>query len=272
MKPGTFYGVGVGPGPQGLLPVAALEALRTVNVIFTPRSSVSGDSVARHCLRGLGLPEERFREVEFFMNTDPAQLARQYAQLAREIAHELRAGRDVAYLTIGDTFTYSTYGYTLAALREELPEAPRITFPGVTSYAAAAAALEFPLGEGKERTLILPCPDDMAQLRREIETHDVVILMKIAQRFGAVRTLLHDLGIAQHCVLAARLGLPGEALHHDLSGDLSGDLTAPSNLAQATDLTQATGERLGYLSTLLIRKAPPRNSSSAGTARAGGQA
>jgi precorrin-2/cobalt-factor-2 C20-methyltransferase len=61
------------------------------------------------------------------------------------------------YLTIGDALTYSTYGYVLAAVRDLYPECDCVTLPGITSYAAAAAALEWPLGVGK-RTLILPCP------------------------------------------------------------------------------------------------------------------
>jgi precorrin-2/cobalt-factor-2 C20-methyltransferase len=244
VKYGTFYGIGVGPGPQGFVTVSALEAMRCASVIFSPRSSTSTESVAKHCLRDLGLPEERFREVEFFMTADSQQLARQYAELAQEIAAELRAGRNVAYLTIGDAMTYSTYSYTLAAIKRELPEVPRVTFPGVTSYAAAAAALEFPLGEGKERVLILPCPEDMASLRRDIESHDVVVLMKIGARFAQVLILLREMGIAGHCSLAARIGLAGEALHGEVTG--------------------VEGDRLGYLSTMLIRREPPKNSSSAG--------
>ena len=233
MTLGTLYGIGVGPGPEGLLTVAGLAAMRRAHVILVPRSNLSEDSVAQYCVRNLDLPEDRFREVEFLMHADPQQLERQYAGLAREIAAELRAGRDVAYLTIGDSLTYSTYGYTLRAVQKELPAAPRVTFPGVTSYAAAAAALEFSLGEGKERTLILPCPDDMAALQQDIESHDVVVLMKIGHRFPMVLDVLHNMGIAAHCALATRIGLPGEMLQRDL--------------------TRVEGERLGYLSTMLIR-------------------
>ena len=81
----------------------------------------------------------------------------------------MRAGKDIAYLTIGDPFTYSTYTYTLAALKDCLPELRHRTYPGVTSYCAVAAATEFPLGEGKERVLILPCPDHLPELRAAIE-------------------------------------------------------------------------------------------------------
>jgi hypothetical protein len=46
--------------------------------------------------------------------------------------------------------------------------------------------------------------------------------------------LLHAMGIAPNCALATRIGLPGQVLQRDL--------------------TRVEGERLGYLSTLLIRR------------------
>ncbi|WP_034386168.1 precorrin-2 C(20)-methyltransferase [Deinococcus sp. YIM 77859] len=239
MKPGTFYGLGVGPGPAGLLPLAALEVLRRVELIYAPRSRVSAGSVALRALAGLEIPRERVREVEFLMDGDDARLAEHYAALAREIAGEQRAGRTVAYLTLGDALTYSTLGYLVAALAREAPELPREVLPGVTSYAAAAARTGFSLGEGKERVLILPCPDDMAALRTDILTHDVVVLMKVGHRLPAVLTLLGELGILAHCALAHRLGLEGEEVRASL-------FPAPEP------------ERLGYLSVLLIRKSAPR--------------
>jgi precorrin-2/cobalt-factor-2 C20-methyltransferase len=236
-KLGTLYGIGVGPGPQGLIPVAAWQALQRADVIFVPRAASADASVARQCLAGLDVPEERFREVEFTMDPNRRVLSAYYSELAEAIAEELRAGRDVAYLTIGDSLTYSTYGYTLAAVLDRLPDLPHRTFPGVTSYAAAAAALDWPLGEGKERTLILPCPDDMDALRRDIEGHDIVVLMKIGRRLPQVLPLLAEMGIAQQCAFARRIGLPGELLCVDVS---------------RLDATKD----LGYLSTMLIRRHP----------------
>ena len=235
MRVGEFFGVGVGPGPAGFLPVAALEALRRAEVIYLPRARSSQRSVAGQCLAGLDIPASRLREIEFEMDPDRTVLRAHYGALARDIAAELLAGRDVAYLTIGDPMTFSTYGYILAALRECLPEAKTRTFPGITSFAAAAAALDWPLGEGKERILVLPCPEDADSLRREIESHDVVVLMKIGARLPWVIALLEELGIAGQCALAARIGLPGEVLCADLS-----DFDGPP--------------QSGYLSTMLIRR------------------
>jgi precorrin-2/cobalt-factor-2 C20-methyltransferase len=236
---GRFFGIGVGPGPAGYLPVAALEALREANIIYLPRAQQAEISVARQCLGGLDIDADRLREIEFTMALDRSVLRDYYAQIAERFAGELQAGHHVAYLTIGDSMTYSTYSYLLAALLDRLPDLHYKTFPGVTSYAAAAAAMNWPVGEGKERVLILPCPDEPELLTHDIQTHDVVVLMKIGKRLPWVLDLLRKLDIAQHCALATRIGLPGESLHNDLT-------------------RFGATEEAGYLATLLIRHTPRR--------------
>lgn len=232
---GTFWGIGVGPGPAGLIPVAAVQALQRADVVFAPRARGAEASVALQCLAGIDVAPQRLREIEFAMDPDRAVLREHYAGVADMVAAELRAGRNVAWLTIGDSLTYSTYGYVLAALRERMPDLSHRTFPGITSFAAVAAALGWPLGEGKERMLVLPCPEDARTLRQEIDTHDIVVLMKIGARLPWVLQLLREMGIAEHCGFAHRLGLPGELVCSD---------------AGRLDASEASG----YLATLLIRK------------------
>jgi len=230
-----FWGVGVGPGPAGYLPLAALEALQQADLIYAPRARGVHASVALQCLAGVPVDASRLRDIEFNMDPDRSVLTEHYAHLGDAIAEQLRAGRNVAYLTIGDTLTYSTYGYVLAALQARVPGLRQRTFPGITSYAAAAAALSWPLGEGKERVLILPCPDTPQQLRQEIATHDIVVLMKIGERLPWVLTLLREMDIARHCAFARRIGLAGEMLANGLQ-----DLDAQ--------------DAMGYLATMLIRR------------------
>ncbi|MBV8046992.1 MAG: precorrin-2 C(20)-methyltransferase [Paludibacterium sp.] len=232
---GRFIGVGVGPGTPGLIAVAALADLRSADIIYLPRARSSDISIARQTLAGLDIDPERFREVEFNMDPDRGVLARHYGELAATVVDELRQGRTVAYLTIGDAMTYSTYGYLLAAVRDLLPAVEHKTWPGITSFAATASALSWPLGEGKERMLILPCPDDMAALEADILSHDIVILMKIGQRLHDVLALLTKMDIAEHCAYARRIGLADQVLCERV------DSLDPE-------------DAVGYLSTLLIRR------------------
>ncbi|MBV8068293.1 MAG: precorrin-2 C(20)-methyltransferase, partial [Acidobacteriaceae bacterium] len=185
------------------------------------------------------IPDERFREIEFTMEADRKRLHEHYAAVAETIAAELRVGKDAAWLTIGDPMVYSTYIYTLAALKDRMPELRHRIFPGITSYCALAAAAEFPLGEGKERVLILPCPDEMQELRAAIGAHDIVVLMKISGRLPAVLALLREMHIATNCVFGRHVGMDHQVIHHNLN-----EMDAE--------------ESLGYLATMLIRKSPPQ--------------
>jgi len=236
---GFFYGVGVGPGEPGLLPVAALEALRSCHRIYAPLAKNAGVSLAARCVEGLGLDASLFVEFEFDMDPGHDSLVARYDELAGRIAADLRAGWNTAFLTIGDPMTFSTYAYTLRALLAAMPEVGHRTFPGVTSYCAAAAALEWPLGEGKESLLVAPCPESEAELRALIASHDAVALMKIGRRWGMVRRVIHEMGVAPWCALAHRVGMPEEQL-----------FPAGSTLPES--------DEVGYLSTLLIRKTRPQ--------------
>jgi precorrin-2/cobalt-factor-2 C20-methyltransferase len=234
---GTFCGIGVGPGMPGLVSVVAWQFVQEADVILLPRAKSAERSVARNCLPPHQIPEDRFREIEFAMESDRTLLAEHYSRLADEISHDVHAGKKVAYLTIGDPLTYSTYIYLLRALQERFPEIPCQTYPGVTSYSALAAATGFALGEGKERVLISPCPDAKLELRRLIEAHDLVVLLKIGERLPMVLRLLSEMEIGDHCVFGAHVGTEDETLSIGISG------------LNATDAS-------GYLSTMLIRRKP----------------
>jgi len=232
---GTFYGIGVGPGEPGLLPLIAWETLKRCDLILVPRATSLDYSAARRALPQGEIPDDRFREIEFLMDADRDVLRTHYAQLAHTLADELNAGKNVAYLTLGDSLTYSTYIYTLHALLGCVPDLRYRTFPGVTSYCALAAATDWPLGEGKETVLILPCPDEMTELRTAIELHDVVVLMKIGKRLPDVLRLLNELSIAPLCAYGHRVGMPESVVQADVS--------------QLPDARQN-----GYLATMLIRR------------------
>ena len=232
---GKFLGIGVGPGPKGMITLAAVEALQMADIILVPRAKHVERSIARQCLEGLNLSDDKFKEVIYNMDSDRVRTEEHYGRLSDDIAEMLRTGSTVAYLTIGDSLTYSTYGYLIGALLKRLPELEHKTFPGITSYCALAAAFDWPLGQGKETTLILPCPDDMETLRAHIDAHDVVVLMKIGNRLPQVLDLLNRTGAIDDCVFASRLGLPGE-VRSDKLAELRAD------------------DSFGYLSTILIRR------------------
>lgn len=230
-----LIGISVGPGDPELITVKALRIMRECDVLFTPQARNSAQSVAKGIVEGFGIPEQCFRTITFEMERSRESLETRYQQVADLIIEEIESGKKVGFLTLGDALTFSTWIYTLEAVREKRPDLLIETIPGVTSYAALAACTQQPLGEQKQRVLILPCPDDMESLRQEIELHDLVVLMKIGRRFSELMDFLREMQIMDFCVLGRRVGMEGGECYEKL-----------------IDLPDI--EKLGYFSTMLIRK------------------
>ena len=144
---GTLYGIGVGPGDPDLIPVKAVNILKKVDVVFAASSTKNPHSQAIEIARPHIPDTADVRMLAFPMTSDRDEAEKAWISHAKTIIDELAKGSDAAFLTLGDTMTYSTYGYILPHIQREAPEARIITVPGITSYQAAAARLNKPLVE-----------------------------------------------------------------------------------------------------------------------------
>jgi precorrin-2/cobalt-factor-2 C20-methyltransferase len=234
---GTFTGIGVGPGPQEYLTLKSFKALMKADKVLVPRATGSKNSVALTCIQDIDIQQDKIEFLDYPMSNDEKLLSSIYQEIAEKIINDLKNNLDLVYITIGDPYIYSTYSYTVNALKTLMPDISIATYPGISSFQALSSALNFPLGQGKEKILILPCPETSIELREHIERNENIVLMKIGDRFDWVRELLREMGILKNCVLGKRIGLDNEILTHDIMA-LSGD------------------EKPGYLSVMLIRKVP----------------
>jgi precorrin-2/cobalt-factor-2 C20-methyltransferase len=234
VKQGTFYGIGVGPGDPGLVTLKAVSVLESCPRVFVPKARSDGDSVALEIARRHVRGDAQVQELVFPMSTDAAMLARSWQQSASIIAPVLESGSDACFLTLGDPLVYSTYIYLVRALKVRLPELKTVTVPGVTSFCAAAALTQFPLGEGKELVTIVPTADDLSAVRRSLQTGGTVVLMKIGKRLPQVLDLLEEMGLIGHGVFVAHAGMENERVELELRKLRDG------------------GPQLGYLSVIIV--------------------
>ena len=233
-----FYGVGVGPGDPELITLKGLNILKKADIIFAPKATIKGDSLARDIVEGLISDKDKteFIELEFPMTKDETELKKRYAVSARMIMDEIEAGKVVAYLTIGDPLLYSTYIYLLEALKTLAPALEIETIPGIAAYSALAASLNYSLAEKDARLAICPVPADMAELRETIKGHDTTIIMKVAKKLPEVARLLDDMNLTKGAIFGSRVGQENEKL---IDGR-----TEPFEFS----------EKEGYLSTIIVRK------------------
>lgn len=232
---GTFTGIGVGPGPQEYLTLKSFNALMKADKVLVPRATGSSNSVALTCIQDIDIPQDKIEFLDYPMSNDESVLSSIYREIAKKIINDLENNFNLVYITIGDPYIYSTYSYTVSALKELSPEISITTFPGISSFQALSSALNIPLAQGKEKILILPCPETPAELQEQIERNENIVLMKVGDRFDWVRELLVEMDILKHCALGKRIGLDNEIITRDLM-KLNPD------------------DKPGYLSVILIRK------------------
>jgi len=230
-----IYAVGVGPGDPELLTRKAERILRQVPVVCAPAAS-AGDS--SHALSIVEPLLDRTRQeviVRVFpMKKDQEGLDEFWEEAASTVLAHIRRGKDVAFITIGDPFLYSTFLYLYRIFRERHPDIPIEIVPGVSSITAAAVAAGIPLAAASERIAILPATFEEEKLRRTLLDFDTVVLMKVNRVFDRVYSLLGELGLEDRCAFVSRAGTDEEKVIRDLES--------------------LVGKKLDYLSLLIVKK------------------
>ena len=235
MNYGILYGIGTGPGDPELLTLKAARVLGRVHKVYAARSSKNAHSVSH------GIVREHLREgveveaLAFPMTRDKELLREAWEANARKVLDDLRAGRDVAFLTLGDPLTYSTFGYLWRTLRAMAPEAAVEVVPGVTSYNAAAAAAGMVLAEAEESFAVVSGAKGGDTLRKAAQVADSVVVLKAYKHFDDILAALDETGMREHSVLVSNCGHEGERILRDVEGE---------------------GERPQYFSLVLARKKP----------------
>ena len=230
---GIFYGIGVGPGDPELLTVKAIKAIEQVDVLIAPKTEKKDGSVALtvakpYLKKDVEIVYQVFPMVKGFAenSTDAWESNKQ------EILKLLRAGKNVAFLTIGDPMFYSTYIYVFRLLENEGVESQ--TIPGIPAFAAIGSQLGYPIVEGDDVLSIIPATASPEKVEKAMQAADNVVLMKVYKNFEDVADMLDKNEMAEQAVLVSRAGLDDEKIIYDV-------------LAHKKD-------KLNYLSTILTRK------------------
>lgn len=208
-RPGTLYGLGLGPGDPELVTLKALRIMRTVPTLFIPVRRVSDPGYAwtiaephlepgRQCVVRLPFPQ----------GLDHDELDAQWDQNCRRIQERMADGQDAAFLTEGDPLLYGSFVHVAARLRLSAPHLALEVVPGVSSITAAAAAAGLALASRGGRLAVLPAFEEPALLSQTLRDFDTVVLLKVNRVLEPLRSLLKDLGLADGAVLVERCGRP----------------------------------------------------------------
>lgn len=229
------YAIGVGPGDPELLTRKAERILRQVDVICAPTGMAEAASYALSIVEPfIDRSRQEVLVQTFPMSKDEAELHPFWEEAAAQVAARVESGRDAAFITIGDPLLYSTFLYLYRILLERYPHIVVEIVPGISSIGAAAAAAGLPLGMAADRIAIIPATYEEEKLLKTLMDFDTIVLMKVHRAFERVFAMLKALGLLEKAVYIRRVGSADEAV--------------------VRDITSLAGQKLDYLSLLIVRK------------------
>lgn len=211
---GRLYGVGLGPGDPELITLKAARLIAGADVIAY-HSGVGKSSIARRIaahLFPLDVVEEDLRYPVTTGTTDhpggyAGAMADFYEECAARLAVHLEAGRSVVIIAEGDPLFYGSYMYMHDRLSGRFPTE---VVPGVTSIAAATAAVASPLVRQTDVLTILPGTLPEPELARRLADTDGAIIMKLGRTFPAVRSALEQAGRLDDALYVERASMEEE--------------------------------------------------------------
>ncbi len=216
---GTLYALGLGPGDPRLVTVRAAEILRTVRAVAYPADAGGGAGRAYRIAEPYLAPSVTRIPLDMPMTSDQTALEAAWDVAVAALSRETSAGVDVAYLCLGDTLLYGSFGYLLARYR-----GPVEVVPGVISPVAAASVLQQPLVEGREPLVVVPDGGDADLLRSSLALGGSVVIMKPSRLTAEGLAVLAEAGAVERAWVTENVTLESQRVYRAASADQLADL------------------------------------------------
>ena len=182
----------LGPGDPELLTLKAVRLLREADVVMIPATQGRDGQVSSRARSIIGqwVTEEHMRLYPLPMSKNREAALQTYDTMVNDAAALFREGRRVVIAVEGDVSIYASIHYVLCKLQAD--GIPVAQVPGIPSFIAAAAMADLSLVSQQQRLVVLPGDADVATLQQLLDSHHVVVVMKLSQCADAVKEFLRQ--------------------------------------------------------------------------------
>lgn len=209
-KRGIAYGVGVGPGDPEEMTLKAVRLIKENEVIAFPGKDPKESVAYKIAVQAVPeLKDKTLISVYMPMIKDRQLIDEDHRKGAKVIEEILDQGKNVVYLTLGDSTIYCTFTYLQHIMEADGYEVKLVN--GISSFCAAAARLNIPLCEWDEVLHVLPA---VHKKDNALEPEGNYVLMKSASHMKDVKNLLRKDGRKVQAVV--NCGMPDEQVYRDL--------------------------------------------------------
>jgi len=207
---GILFGVGVGPGDPELMTLKAVRIIRENDVIAAPGDDVR-ETVA-YKIAVQSVPELKDKEmlpIRMPMVMDKEEQKKNHRLGAKQIEDVLDQGKNVVFITLGDSTIYSTFSYLQEIVEADGYETHLVS--GIPSFCAAAAELNIPLTLWQEQLHVIPARQN---LKAKLDQPGTYVLMKSGSRMAQTKQLLAESG--KKVQMVENCGMPDEKIYRSL--------------------------------------------------------
>jgi precorrin-2/cobalt-factor-2 C20-methyltransferase len=209
--PGRLVGIGVGPGEPDLLTVRAVTALRRADRVLAPTTAIDAIGRAEAVVRQ-AVPDALIERIAFAMTRDRSARTAAIERAAGAVVRHLHAGEEVAWITLGDPLTYSTFAAVAQQVRSRRPGTHVVQVPGIMAFQALAAKTGTVIAADRTRVSIRTAldHDDLGADLRDPST--TMVIYKGGRRLPELAAAIAAYRPAAAAVAGELIGLPGERL------------------------------------------------------------
>ena len=208
-----FYGIGTGPGDRTLVTIKAVNTIKMLDILYTPEPKKGGDSLALSIVKEYVPDTVEIKQRHFPMNNDSVEKMASWDAIAAEIKADVKAGKEVGFITLGDPMIYSTYVYIMERLMDEIEVE---TIPGISSFSNIASNQNFPLVMDTDPLMVIPCTMEEEKIDAALQTYDCFVLMKVYKNFKEIVQKLEKYDLIDSAILVSNSSQEREVVYKDL--------------------------------------------------------
>ena len=227
-----FYGIGTGPGDSSLVTVKAVNTLKNIDILYTPEAKQGGDSLALSIVKEYIPSNVEIKSRYFPMSNHGTDKIEAWESISKEIINDVKSGKDVGFITLGDPMIYSTYVYLMERIMDEVEVE---TIPGISSFSNIASNQNFPLVMDTDPLIVIPCTMEEEKIDELLKKYDCIVLMKVYKKINLILDKLHKHNLIDYAILVSNSSQDKEEVFTNLR-DIKID------------------EKISYFSTILVNK------------------
>lgn len=210
-----FYGIGVGVGDPEQLTIKAVNTLKKLDVIIVPEAKKAEGSTAYNIAKEYLKNDVEIVFMEFPMLKNPLDRVEGRKANTKVVENLLEQGKNVGFLTIGDSMTYSTYVYLLENMQDKYKLQVE-TIPGISSFADMASRFNFPIVMGDESLKIVSINDN-TDIEKELQESENIVFMKVSRNFDKLKKVLIKTNNMNNIIMVSNSGKETEEVFYDIS-------------------------------------------------------